>query len=95
LKVYAEFKAAFTNWDASDPTNPTLGDGYEFLRRPVMGGIAHETDLVRDTPDILRYKVRRLIDTHCGIPLAIGPGCAIPVTAPMENVQAVRDAVGD
>jgi uroporphyrinogen decarboxylase len=95
LKEYSEFKAALTNWDVSDPTNPTLGDAYEFLRRPVMGGIAHETDLASDTPEILREKVRRLIDTHRGIPLVVGPGCAIPVTAPMENVQAVRDAVAD
>lgn len=93
LKEYAEFKAALTNWDASDPSNMTLGDAYEVLHRPVMGGIAHETDLIADTPEILRDKVRRLIDTHRGIPLAIGPGCAIPVTVPMENIQAVRDAV--
>jgi len=93
LKEYSDFKAALTNWDASDPTNPTLGDAFEFLRRPVMGGIAHETDLISDTPGILRDKVRRLIATHRGIPLAVGPGCAIPVTVPMENVQTVRDAV--
>ena len=93
LKEYGDFKGAITNWDTSDPSNPTLGDAFEFLRRPVMGGIAHETDLLKDTPDILRDKVRRLIDTHRGIPLVIGPGCAIPVTVPHENVQAIRDAV--
>lgn len=93
LKEYAGFKAPIANWDASDPSNPTLGDAFEFLRHPVMGGIAHETDLMTDTPILLRDKVRRLIETHRGIPLIVGPGCAIPVTVPVENIQAVRDAV--
>lgn len=93
LKEYREFKADLTNWDASDPANPTLGDGYELLHRPVMGGIAHETDLANDSPAILYDKVRRLIDSHRRLPFAVGPGCAIPVIVPDANLAAVRAAV--
>ncbi len=93
LKEYADLDAALTNWDASDPTNMTLGDGYEVLRRPVMGGIAHSTDLVDDSQDLLREKTKRLVDSHRRLPFAVGPGCAVPVTVPMESIQAVRDAV--
>ncbi|GAB4321189.1 MAG: hypothetical protein Kow0074_11980 [Candidatus Zixiibacteriota bacterium] len=93
LKEYADLDAALTNWDASDPTNMTLGDGYEVLRRPVMGGIGHKSDLVNDTPSLLREKTKRLVDSHRRLPFAVGPGCAVPVTVPMESIKAVRDAV--
>lgn len=94
LKYYSDFKADLTNWDTSDPANPTLGDGFEMLHTPVMGGIAHKTDLLNDSPAILKDKVKRLIDSHRKLPFAVGPGCAVPVTVPDANVAAVREAVG-
>ena len=33
------------------------------------------------------------IDSHRRLPFAVGPGCAIPVTVPDDNVAAVRAAV--
>ncbi len=93
LKQYSDFKANLTNWDTSDPANPTLGDGFEMLHTPVMGGIAHKTDLLNDSPAILQDKVRRLIDSHRRLPFAVGPGCAVPVTVPDANIAAVRHAV--
>jgi uroporphyrinogen decarboxylase len=93
LKEYRDFKAPLTNWDTSDPTNATLGDGYEVLRTPVMGGIPHKTALLNDTPDLLREKTGRLIASHRKLPFAVGPGCAVPVTVPEANIAAVRDAV--
>jgi len=93
LGEYREFPASLVNWDATDPSNPSLRDGHELLGCPVMGGIRHETDLVRDTPDQLKEKTVRLIAEHGDIPFAVGPGCAIPVTVPDENVAAVREAV--
>jgi uroporphyrinogen decarboxylase len=95
LKQYSDFQADLTNWDTSDPANPTLGDGFEMLHRPVMGGIAHNTDLLNDSPAILRDKARRLIDSHRKLPFAVGPGCAIPVSVPDANIAAVRDAVAE
>lgn len=95
LAHYREFPAALVNWDAGDPTNPWLREGYEILKRPVMGGIGHKSDLVTGTPEIIREKTRRLIDEHRDIPLAIGPGCAVPVTVSDEMIAAVRAAVSE
>jgi uroporphyrinogen decarboxylase len=93
LSEYASFGAQLMNWDVSLPGNPSLAEGYDVLRRPVLGGILHETDLIRNSPEQLRIIVRRLIDGNREIPYCVGPGCAIPVTTPDENVAAVRAAV--
>lgn len=95
LAEYKELDAALTNWDAADPSNATLGDGYEILRRPVMGGVAHATDLETDKPDLTYEKTRRLVDSHRRMPFAVGPGCAVPVTVSRESIAAVRRAVED
>ncbi|MEW5875329.1 MAG: uroporphyrinogen decarboxylase family protein [Candidatus Zixiibacteriota bacterium] len=94
LREYRDFRPAIVNWDTSDPTNPTLADGYAAMVMPVMGGLGHETDMVKDTAAILADKVRRLIDSHNRLPLAVGAGCAVPVTVPDLNYRAVREAVG-
>ncbi len=93
LSEYKDFKADLVNWDVALPGNPMLTEGYSVLRRPVLGGIHHETDLQKDSPEQITDKVRGLIDTHSEIPYAVGPGCAIPVNTPDENVAAVRAAV--
>jgi uroporphyrinogen decarboxylase len=93
LSEYGAFSASLVNWDSGDPTNPSLREGYEILKRPVLGGIGHRGDLVNDSPDLLKEKIRRLIDEHRDIPFGVGPGCAVPVTAPLENIAAVRSAV--
>lgn len=93
LSEYSEFAASLTNWDVDLPGNPSMAEGHAMLRRPVLGGIHHETDLVSESPDRIRTQVRRLIDENREIPYCVGPGCAIPVTTPDESVAAVRRAV--
>jgi uroporphyrinogen decarboxylase len=94
MREYRDFRPAIVNWDASDPSNPTLADGFAAMVMPVMGGIGHETDMLNDTPAILGEKVRRLVDSHNRLPLAVGAGCAVNVSAPDDNFRAVREAVG-
>jgi uroporphyrinogen decarboxylase len=93
LGAYRDFAAALVNWDVALPGNPTLHEGHDLLQRPVLGGIHHETDLQRDTPDATLERTKRLIADNRDLPFAVGPGCAIPVTTPHENVAAVRAAV--
>lgn len=93
LQEYREFPAALTNWDVALAGNPSIMDGHTLLQRPVLGGIHHETELLRDSSEQIRARVRRLVDAHEDIPYSVGPGCAIPVNTPDENVAAVRAAV--
>lgn len=95
LTEYREFKAALTNWDVALPGNPSMAEGQAILRRPVMGGIRHETDLVQKSPEEIRAIVRSLVDENHEIPYSVGPGCAIPVNTPDANVAAVRAAVDE
>lgn len=93
LDSYRNFDPAIANWDAGLLGNPTLAEGQALLRCPVLGGINQETDLVRYAPEQIGQTVRRLVETHREIPYCVGPGCAIPVDTPEDNVMAVRTAV--
>lgn len=93
LSLYADFNAALTNWDASEPTNLNLTEGHELLRSPVLGGIGHKGDLNDTNSDRVVEMARRVIEEHKNIPFALGPGCAVPVTVPMESIAAVRQSV--
>ncbi len=93
LGAYRSFNAALVNWDVALPGNPDLHTGCALLKRPVLGGIHHETNLVKQTPDEILTGTKRLIAAGRDIPFAVGPGCAIPVTTPHDNVAAVRAAV--
>jgi uroporphyrinogen decarboxylase len=93
LTEYKAFPADLTNWDVTLPGNPTLLEGHKILSRPVLGGIRHETDLLSHSPEEIHRHVRRLVDAHHDIPYSVGPGCAIPVNTPDENVAAVRTAI--
>lgn len=93
LKEYRDLQANLTNWDVALPKNPTLMEGYQVLARPVLGGIHHETELLKDGPEQISARVRGLVDAHYDIPYCVGPGCAIPVNTDDENVAAVRSAV--
>ncbi len=93
LREYKEFRAQIVNWDVALEGNPSLREGHEYLGRPVMGGVRHETDLKCQRPEQIGQFVRRLVETYGDIPYCVGPGCAIPVDSPDENVMAVRRAI--
>ena len=93
LSAHRDFSAKLVNWDVSLPGNPTMAAGFTILGRPVLGGILQETDLVNQTPEQIVVGVRHLIDENHEIPYCVGPGCAIPVNTPEDNVAAVRSAV--
>lgn len=93
LSAYRDFGAAVANWDVSLEGNPALRAGHAMLASPVMGGIHHETALARDSAHSVYEATKHLIAAHRDIPFALGPGCAIPVTTPLDNISAVRLAV--
>jgi len=89
----ADYPVDVVSWDATNPTNPSLRNGWEAWQKPIIGGLERYKDLLDLPPAILAEKTRRLVVSHADLPLAVGPSCAVPVRVPLENLQVVKDAV--
>ncbi len=95
LRQMTDYPATVVNWDASDPTNVPLREGWQLLQRPVMGGLDRYKDLLELTPQTLSDKTKSLVHSHRDLPFAVGPGCAVPVTVPLDQLDVVKQAVID
>lgn len=93
LAKFADYPVDVVSWDATDPTNLALREGWEILHQPVLGGIDRYKDLLDLSLDALADKTQKMVRAHADIPLAIGPGCAVPVNVPLENLEVVKKAV--
>jgi len=93
LDKFADYPADVVNWDATDPTNLPLRDGWRVLQKPILGGIDRNNDLLGLSQEALADKTRRLVEAHADLPFAVGPGCAVPVNVPLENLEIIKDAV--
>ena len=86
--------------DILDPIQPGCMDPSELARRfggrvSFSGAVDVQSLLVFGTPDEVRRKIRRLIDTlgpPFGNGLMIGPANAVTPDAPLENLRAMFEA---
>ncbi|MFC1476231.1 uroporphyrinogen decarboxylase family protein [Candidatus Zixiibacteriota bacterium] len=92
LEKFAGYPVDVINWDATDPTNLPLREGWHALNKPIMGGIDRYRDLLDLPPDTLADKTRKMVQAHADLPFAVGPGCAVPVIVPLENLEVVKNA---
>lgn len=94
LKALADYPVHAFSWDPRASGNPSLADGRSIVNgRLVMGGIAHDKNLVESDPVKLTAEVR-------GMRIAMGkkgwllaPGCTFPPETPEINLDAIREAV--
>ncbi len=62
------------------------------FRITLMGNINNPETLLRGSPDDVRREVEECLRQDIEI---IGPECAVPLTTPTENLQAITEAVED
>jgi uroporphyrinogen decarboxylase len=93
LDKFADYPADVVNWDATDPTNLSLRDGWKALNKPIMGGIDRRRDLLDLPQDTLADKTRKLVQAHTDLPFAVGSGCTVPVNVSLQNLELVKNTV--
>jgi len=93
LEEFADYPCHIVNWDATHPANLSLRQGWEVMKKPVLGGIDGSSDLLGLSLPALADKVRRMIAEHADLPYAVGPGCAVPVQVPLERLQVIKEVV--
>jgi uroporphyrinogen decarboxylase len=89
----ADYPVRAINWNAALPGNPSLGEARSKTEAALMGGVPEDTTLRRGSPSDVAAAVEAAIRETDGRVL-IAPGCSVIPDTPVENLRAMRDAVG-
>ncbi len=93
LDLFADYPAHLVNWDASDSTNLTLDKGHELLKKPVLGGINHNQELLDPDPGKVTEQAEQLRNLMNGKKWVLGPGCSVLPETPELNLARLRNLV--
>ena len=93
LDLFADYPVPVVNWDAADPTNLALDKGYALLKKPVLGGINHNRELLDSDPSKAAEQAHLSRVVMEGKPWLLGPGCSIPPEVPEMNLARLRNVV--
>jgi uroporphyrinogen decarboxylase len=93
LFEFADYPVAAFSWAATDPTNPSFADALPRLSGGLMGGISQDGALQKPTPESALAELRHGLDQTGGRRWLVAPGCSIPPTTPVANLEAIRAAV--
>ncbi len=93
LSLFAGYPADLVNWVASDRSNLNLSEGYQLLKKPVIGGINHTSSLLLGRKETLISSIRPVLTLLQQLPGVLGPECALPPAVPDENLMALRQLV--
>jgi len=89
--LLADYPVQVINWHDRE-TWPTLAEGQQRFQGAVCGGIRQEETLLLGTPADVRAEAADAIAQTGGRGLIIGTGCVTPITAPVGNLRAARQA---
>ena len=92
FKFAPELKAQVINWH-DQKSEPTLAQGKTLFEGAVCGGLAQWDHVHQGTPTTIREAARSAIHDTNGRRLILSTGCVAPITSPLSNLRAVREAV--
>ena len=90
FEMLQDYPLQAVNWSFTDG-KPSLAQGKSLLRGAVCGGVS-QSDLHLSTPAVLRNTVREVALRVNKRRLILSADGAAPVTTPLSNLQAIRDA---
>jgi uroporphyrinogen decarboxylase len=90
--MIVDYPVQAVNWHDQE-TPPSLAEALERFPRALVGGIRQWDTMLRGTPDWVRVEVQAAIEETERQRLIVGTGCVVPITSPVGNIRAVREAV--
>jgi uroporphyrinogen decarboxylase len=88
----ADYPVQAINWHDQE-TPPSLKEALKRCPGALVGGLRQWETMLRGTPDQVRAEVRAAVEQTGGRRLIVGTGCVTPITAPVGNLWAAREAV--
>lgn len=90
--LVTDYPVQAINWHDRE-TPPSLREALARFPGALIGGIRQWETLLRGTPEQVRSEVQDAVAQTGGRRLIVGTGCVTPITAPLGNLRAVREAV--
>ncbi len=90
---HLDYPAAIFSWAFHEPTNPGIPELRALTGKTLLTGIDHEGTMVKGPVEAVQAEARASIEASGGTRFILGPGCAVPPTAPERHYAAVREAV--
>jgi uroporphyrinogen-III decarboxylase len=81
------------NWNAVDPTNPSLGEIMRKTDKAVIGGVDHSKSLMADSPEMVIDEARKAYHETMGKKWMLGGGCTFSPEVKEENLMTLRNPV--
>ena len=91
MSDHLDYPASVLSWDARAPRNPSIREIRLLTTKTLLTGIDHEGTFVRGPIEAVQEEARSAIQDSGGARFILGPGCAVPATAPLEDLRAVRE----
>jgi len=93
LEKLADYPVSAFNWDSTDPTNKTLWEGKEILKKAVIGGIDQQKTLPLGSPEECENQAEEVWKKMGNKGWILGAGCTFPPETPSKNLKALREWV--
>lgn len=91
IKELLDYPAAAFNWDARDPSNPTIKEVFKLTGKAILGGIDQKKTLVSSGPNDVIAEAKEALEATGGRRLLLGPGADYPSNVPPANLKAISD----
>ncbi len=88
-----DLPAQAVSWSVHNQGNPSLAQGREISRRPVMGGLGQRSTLINGPRSKIEAEARQAIAETGGRGLLLAPGCSVPPRVRDANLEAMVLAV--
>jgi uroporphyrinogen decarboxylase len=90
--MVVDYPVQAINWHDQE-TPPSLGEALDRFPGALVGGLRQWDTMLRGTPDWVRSEAQAAIEETQGQRLIVGTGCVTPITSPVGNIRAAREAV--
>jgi uroporphyrinogen decarboxylase len=90
--LVADYPVQLVNWHDVE-TPPSLAEAMPRTDKALCGGLRQWETMLRGTPEAVKAEAEAAIAATGGRRFVLGTGCVTPITAPVGNIRAARQAV--
>jgi uroporphyrinogen decarboxylase len=93
LPLFKQYPVEIISWNKFEEGNLDFAQADKIFTQVFLGGADNNETLVKGSPQDIQKQIKESIADAGDHPLMIGPGCALKIGTPAENLKALRQAV--